>query len=868
MKTRGELAGWYAYAAVCVGMLALPLSARAALAPEDLARVRAAEAARIETIEKVRGAVVAVFGPNAGRGGGSGVLFHPDGFALTNYHVVRAAGRKGKGGLADGKLYEWELYGMDPGGDIALIRLDGQDRFPAARIGDSRRVRPGQWALAMGNPFMLAEDYTPTVTLGVISGVERYQAGQSGGMLVYGNCLQIDTSINPGNSGGPLFDGAGRIIGINGRGSFEERGRVNVGVGYAVSTDQILNFLPDLLATRLCLHATLDAVFIEVRDRVICSELKLASPVARAGMKLGDELVAFGGVPIRSANHYLNLVTTLPAGWPVSVTFRPKGGEAKTVWVRLSPLPYGGRAPRETEPEPEQKEDEDKPGDETEEDAPRDEGEDAPGNEEKTQAPRRRLVPGGIIHPKLNRDECGRLLARYVRFLGGREALAGGPPFECEDMDPALARAMAALVSETPLETFAEIELEGGDRAAGERALRLRVALEGDPAQLFWFRVLGPDGDFEGRLLKAAPDSPAKGADGAWVFADWRDEGGRRVPRVRRRVQGLAEETIEESEALEVPPHPVAATFDDVRRRCVKLYGAGAGREHGYATGMIVSPDGHILTARGIYLVGTRLRVVTADGARHEAQVVRQSDRLQAALLKIDVPTPRYFDLDASSSTEPPGRGAWVLAFGNPYNVAGPEEPLSVALGVVSVRSETEARHRTQDVPYEGEILLIDAITSNPGAQGGPLCTLDGRPVGMVGKLFQSTNTNTRINYAVPVELLVPFVRGEEEPGPHVASEPEPEAPELGIRLFTLGGTRGPAYVDHVLPGSPAAGADLRPDDLILAVAGKVVRSCREFDEAAAALPSEGEVRFLVKRGREVLTVTLRLVASVEEKTP
>jgi len=110
----------------------------APLTPEELAQVKADEAARVAAVEKVYGAVVAIYGQNVARGGGSGVLFHPDGFALTNYHVVRAAGRKGKAGLADGKLYDWELQGIDPGGDLAVIRLKGEKPFPAPRrrLGD------------------------------------------------------------------------------------------------------------------------------------------------------------------------------------------------------------------------------------------------------------------------------------------------------------------------------------------------------------------------------------------------------------------------------------------------------------------------------------------------------------------------------------------------------------------------------------------------------------------------------------------------------------------------------------------------------------------------------------------------------------
>ena len=570
------------------------------IAPDELARVKQAEADRIAAVRKVYGAVVAMYGRATGQGGGSGVLIHPDGFALTNFHVVRAAGQSGKGGLADGQLYDWDLVGMDPGGDLAVVRLKGQDAFPAAPLGDSETVRVGDWAMAMGNPFVLAEDQTPTVTLGIVSGVRRFQGGQGGGrMLVYGNCIQVDSSINPGNSGGPLFDIRGRLIGINGRGSFEERGRVNVGVGYAISIEQAKNFLPDLLAGKVCEHATLDATFFDGDKGVVCDAVNTESPVGKLGLRPGDLLLAFDSKPITSANQFLNLVTTCPAGWPVAVRFR-HGDQEVAGWLRLTRLPYGQMPqqgppvqPRIIPPEgPEKKKDakdEPSPGEDPAEEAPQEtpedeaepaekpdpdtpdepkEGdEDAPDAPDKKPGPVRvarpaqpQAKPGEIMDAKRNREICGWLLEQYVAMLGGRDAvdrraerLEKAASF-CDDA--ALGAAMAVLHKEKPLDTFKDIELEGGDRAGGRRAFRLRVRLEDGPACLFWFSVLDDRDAFEIRLLKAARDSEAKGADRAWTFGDYRPVGGLVAPHRVRRVSGLAE-TVEE-EFTVAPPEVLA----------------------------------------------------------------------------------------------------------------------------------------------------------------------------------------------------------------------------------------------------------------------------------------------------------------------
>ena len=308
----------------------------------------------------------------------------------------------------------------------------------------------------------------------------------------------------------------------------------------------------------------------------------------------------------------------------------------------------------------------------------------------------------------------------------------------------------------------------------------------------------------------------------------------------------------------------VRAALAHAQKRCVRIYGGGAGRERGYATGLLVSPDGLIVTAQGIYLSEGRLRVLLPDGTRHEAEAVRSSEGLQAALLKVDAKTPHHFELAAES---PVRQGDWVLAVSNAFNVAAGDEALSATLGIVSLRAEMAARHRTQDVPYAGELLLIDAITSNPGAPGGALVTLDGKLAGMLGKLFASKSTNTRINYAVPVELLKPFVEGKAEVvggmstsrGPRRGDTPPTGAGAyVGIRLFTLSGKKAPAYVDRVSAGSPAGKAGIRKDDLVLSVARTVVRNCREYEDAVKGLEPGKPAVFLVKRKKsiEVITVT------------
>jgi serine protease Do len=293
-----------------------------------------AEQARIAAIAKAKQASISVFA-NGGSGGGSGVVVTPDGYALSNFHVTKPAGNFMKCSMPDGHLYDAVIVGIDPTGDVALIKLFGRDDFPCAVLANSDEVRAGDWCFAIGNPFLLATDFQPTVTYGIVSGVHRYQY-PAGTLLEYADCIQTDAAINPGNSGGPLFNAQGDLIGINGRGSFEKRGRVNVGVGYAISINQIKNFMGYLRSGRIVDHATLGATVSSDEDgRVVVGNILESSDAYRRGLRYGDELVSFGGRPIATVNGFKNVLGIYPKGWRVRLSFR-RDGEKFDVFVRLA----------------------------------------------------------------------------------------------------------------------------------------------------------------------------------------------------------------------------------------------------------------------------------------------------------------------------------------------------------------------------------------------------------------------------------------------------------------------------------------------------------------------------------------------------
>jgi S1-C subfamily serine protease len=344
LRRPGTLFGLFSGASLGVLLITLTLQAQVSDA------VMKAEAERVAVVEKVKPSVVAVFGPG-GKGGGSGVLISDDGYALTNFHVVSGPGGGMQCGLPDGVLYDAVLVGLDKVGDVALIKLlpkPGKEghKFPFAPLGDSDKCREGDWSLAMGNPFLLATDFTPTVTFGLISGVHRYQYPE-GTLLEYTDCIQIDTSINPGNSGGPLFNMKGELIGINGRGSFDKRPRINSGVGYAISINQIKNFLGHLRSGLDSDHATLGAAVTPQTDksgigRLEISQILESADIFRRGITYGDELVALDGHQIGSGNQLKNYLGLFPRGWRIPLAYRKSAqgtdedaGALKEILVRL-----------------------------------------------------------------------------------------------------------------------------------------------------------------------------------------------------------------------------------------------------------------------------------------------------------------------------------------------------------------------------------------------------------------------------------------------------------------------------------------------------------------------------------------------------
>jgi serine protease Do len=313
------------------------------------------------------------------------------------------------------------------------------------------------------------------------------------------------------------------------------------------------------------------------------------------------------------------------------------------------------------------------------------------------------------------------------------------------------------------------------------------------------------------------------------------------------------------------PASPSSASVtEQVNRKMVKVYGSGGYRGvNAYGTGVIVSPDGFVLTVASPLLDTPDLRIHLSDGRRVTAKVIISEPELDAALIKIDkVEDLPYFDIAAAAKAPMAQTGDWILGFSNQFEIATRDEPMTVQHGVIAAYAKLHGKRGVSDAPYTGDVYVIDAITNNPGAGGGALTTRKGELLGIIGKELRNSLSDTWINYAVPVKVLADFVEKAKKGEYKVI--PRPETTSLGggyhgLILVPNVVERTPAFVEDTIPGSPAAKAGLRPDDLIVYVNGEKITSIKEFRDIVDKARPGTEFKLEVRRGDKLTTLALKL---------
>jgi serine protease Do len=249
---------------------------------------------------------------------GTGFIIDPDGFILTNNHVVEQT-EELKVRLNDEKEFKAQIIGRDPKTDLALIKINADKPMTPLILGDSDKVEVGDWVVAIGNPFGLGN----TVTAGIVSAKYRQLGGGP-----YDNFIQTDASINPGNSGGPLLNLDGEVIGVNSV-IFSESGG-NIGIGFAIPINMAKQLLPQLRqgkVKRSWIGVMIQSISPELKDKLelgtedgaLVSDVASGGPADKAGIKRGDVILRFDNKPIRSMHDLPFIVASTPIGQTVSI---------------------------------------------------------------------------------------------------------------------------------------------------------------------------------------------------------------------------------------------------------------------------------------------------------------------------------------------------------------------------------------------------------------------------------------------------------------------------------------------------------------------------------------------------------------------
>jgi S1-C subfamily serine protease len=316
------------------------------------------------------------------------------------------------------------------------------------------------------------------------------------------------------------------------------------------------------------------------------------------------------------------------------------------------------------------------------------------------------------------------------------------------------------------------------------------------------------------------------------------------------------------------PTHLRAAslhdTIRDAQRKVVKIYGAGGVSElEAYQTGVVISPEGHVLTVQSYVLDTDDLAVVLDDGRKFEAELLGSDPVRELAVLKLPIKDEAlpYFDLAAAPEAAP---GERVMALSNLFNIAGGDEPVSVLQGVVTALAPLEARRGAFESSFHGRVYIVDAAANNPGAAGGALVNWRGEFLGLLGKELRSRSTGAWLHYAVPVDQFLAAVETMRSGRSLDAGEAPESAPAEPLRLSDVGLVlvpdvlpRTPPYIDAVLPKSAAARAGLKPDDLVVFVEGEATASCSAVVEAIAKRERFDAVRVSVLRNGELVEASL-----------
>jgi len=277
---------------------------------------------------------------------GTGFVISQDGFVVTNQHVVGGSPSSVNVALTDGRIYEAVIVGSDELTDIALLKIQSEDKFPFLQFSHSDDLHVGEWAIALGNTFGLFEDGQPTVTVGVISATNRDFRPDPNNPRVYTDMIQTDAAINRGNSGGPLLNSQGRVIGINTFIYTGGTGQGFVGLGFAIPSSRIEMILSQILDsgevrfgfdTGMVTTSITDQLVYRFRlplvQGLFVTEVNRNGPAIEAGIMPGDIILKFGNERVVSQLHGDAILRQYAIGDSLSVELLRNGARYEAVML-------------------------------------------------------------------------------------------------------------------------------------------------------------------------------------------------------------------------------------------------------------------------------------------------------------------------------------------------------------------------------------------------------------------------------------------------------------------------------------------------------------------------------------------------------
>ncbi|MDR3182627.1 MAG: S1C family serine protease, partial [Planctomycetaceae bacterium] len=601
--------------------------------------------------------------------------------------------------------------------------------------------------------------------------------------------------------------------GIVGRCSFEKRGRVNVGIGFAVSSNQVRYFLGVLKSGQIVDHSTMNAaVSTDKSGRVLFSDVLGTADAYRSGLRYDDELLRFAGRTIDSANTFKNVLGIFPKGWRLPVTVRGSDGKRFETFVRLAGLHSEAELQQWTAESGFWKMKDDKK---------------LPKNKERKKTSAAPALPPsdyesrtGYANFYYNRIERQRVLKAFRNWTlnngywttADKDAAANNASWTISTSKTAFVVSDGGIQYTLPLgKGFWNVNLmletkefvtdplshyqaprgSGGLFTALYLMRRLYLSDDAADADIVYTGTAPLAGNLD--VLCDVITAAWRGNEVRFYFAPatgkpvlvemfgsaiehpcevyFRGNGievrcGKNTF-LREEGETKSKEDDDDNALVSKPslqqldktsPHFVLHT---AMAKVVRIYGASAGGIHGYQSGVLVSENGRVLTALTSALQSSPLRVVLHDGRQYEAEMTQADIAKETALLQIKTEDANerfaYFVLpDKEAEVIPPALpGTAVYALSNPFNIAEGSEAVSVQKGQIAARTLLSARRGVFETPYRGGIYVVDFTVNNPGACGGAVIAADtGALLGIIGKELRNKENNAWLNYAVPVTSL------------------------------------------------------------------------------------------------------------------